>query len=49
MEAAGEGVDLVGGERGTEENEDDGDEGCAERDGEDEREDARLFVSWSIQ
>jgi hypothetical protein len=43
VEAAVESVDLMGGERGTEEDEDDGDEGSAECDGEDERENARLL------
>lgn len=42
MEATVEGLDLVRGERCTEEDEDNGDDGGAECDGEDEREDARL-------
>jgi hypothetical protein len=43
VEAAVESMDLVRGERGTEEDEDDSDEGGAECDGEDEREDTRLL------
>lgn len=49
MEAAVEGVDLMRSERGTEEDEDDGDDWGAECDGEDERENARLFAYQSIQ
>lgn len=43
METAVKSVDLVGGEWGTEEDEDDGDDGGAEGDGKDEGEDTRLF------
>jgi hypothetical protein len=43
VEAAVECVDLVGGEWGTEENEDDGDDGGAKGDGKDEGEDTRLL------